>query len=165
MADFFAESSWPFLGTELGCAALCYVPLLNFNGFHSISLRNWFHDSRIFSQISFLFPFSSTHLAPTSWVRSADFKFAFLGQTARNPVPYPAACSFLQQRHSILKFATEWGIMMILEKKNPNPTQLYCSESFIFKSLKATAEICKLHLFYYSCCKYIQGSYNEWICF
>lgn len=47
---------------------------------------------------------------------------------------------------------------MILEKKK---AQLYCTESFIFKSLLAMAEICKLHLFYYSCCKYMQWSYNE----
>jgi len=51
---------------------------------------------------------------------------------------------------------------MILEKKT---NQLYFTDSFIFTSLLATAEIYKLHLFYYSCCKYMQRSYNELIYF
>lgn len=79
---------------------------------------------------------------------------------AIKPAPYSAVCTFLQQRHTIFKFATEWGIMMILGKKNH-----YFTESFIFKSLLAMAEIYKLHLVYYSCCKYMQWIYNEQIYF
>lgn len=41
----------------------------------------------------------------------------------------------------------------------------YFTESFILKSLLAMAEIYKLHLFYYSCCKYMQWIYNEQIYF